>query len=259
MANWLKRHKNGILTGLGVGLTMLSTYFACKATLKVEKLSKKAVNDIEKLPKEERKKIEKEKAKVIVKEYSKAVVTEIAGVALIFSGYNGVKKDCGKLLTTVLANTALLANYKKCAKNEIGTETEAKIEEEAINLTCRENGIDRNDYCLFFGPEYSDIASGDGFADFGTLKDIERYANRRLNALNPGETINMVDILAWLQMEAYYGGIIDDLKGYGWQKGDVIDFGLFCGENLSKVEYVTYCNGFNDTIMLNFNCRKLKK
>lgn len=256
MGNWFRRHKNDILMWSGLALNAFGTFLACRATLKVEKECTKSIKKIEGKNGQEKKKIEKSEAKKLVKAYAGAVGVKILGTGLIIGGFDGVKKDCGKLLTAATGQILLLKDFEKQCQKELGTEKVEEIKQKCTNgiQNNRDNGINHNDFALFFGPEYSDIASGDGFVDFGTLKDIEKYAN---NYLNKHKNVTMEDIVCWLGMTDWYGGSVNNLKKYGWEHGDIVDFGLFCSENMSSAAYIAYCNGFNDTIMLNFNCKKL--
>ena len=153
---------------------------------------------------QEKKKIEKSEAKKLVKAYAGAVGVKILGTGLIIGGFDGVKKDCGKLLAAAAGQILLLKDFEKQCQKELGTEKVEEIKQKCTNSiqNDRDNGVNRNDFALFFGPEYSDIASGDGFVDFGTLKDIEKYAN---SYLEKHKIVTMEDIVCWLGMKDWFG------------------------------------------------------
>lgn len=256
--NWALAHKNDLLIGTGIGCLLGAVVEAALKTksniMKGEPLLNDSIDNNAYTQPTTR----TEKLINTAKTYAPSIALSLTGTALILKGVSNIKEDASNTLAAAAGAMYVLNKFKSNAEAKLGPVQAAVVERETLKEVWNEEhefGIERSDFALFFGPDYSEIASGDGFLDFNTLKDIERYGNKVLGRTG---RVTIVDVLSWLKI-VDYESIYDckKLEKFGWTYGDTIDFGLFCSSKLAEQQYIEYVNNLNDTVLLTFNAHKL--
>lgn len=257
--NWALAHKNDILVGAGIGCMFGAVVEAALKTktniMKGEPLLNDSIDNACTNPINTTR---TEKLKNVAKTYAPSIALSLTGAGLILKGVSNIKQESANTLAAAAGAMYVLNKFKDKAEAKLGPVQAAVVERETLKEVWNEEhefGIERSDFALFFGPDYSEIASGDGFLDFNTLKDIERYGNKVLGRTG---RVTIVDVLSWLKI-IDYEQLYDckKLEKFGWTYGDTIDFGLFCSSKLAEQQYIEYVNNLNDTVLLTFNAHKL--
>ena len=154
MKNSIEAH-TGVLTAVGIGVSLLGTVFACKATLKVNKEAEehtKLVQDAkancaeaqmdEKQTKKEVVKAYKRVAKDYVKAYLPSAIMLTVGYGLIVKAHNIEVAKNEALMTAYIGLEALFNKYRQSVAERYGEETEQDIMKEAQMKFAEEHQID---------------------------------------------------------------------------------------------------------------------
>ena len=154
MKNSIEAH-TGVLTAVGIGVSLLGTVFACKATLKVNKEAEdhtKLVEDTkancaeqnldEKQTKKAVVKAYKRVAKDYVKAYLPSAIMLTVGYGLVVKAHNIEVAKNEALMTAYIGLEALFNKYRQSVAERYGEETEQDIYKEAQMKFAEEHQID---------------------------------------------------------------------------------------------------------------------
>lgn len=122
----LNRNKAGILTGIGIGGFLYSSYLFCRQTARaVRKIdAKKRELDVEELTL-------KEKFMLCWRDYIFPFATSAASAALIIKSDNIQTRETGELLSAVMVSRSLLNDYKEAVQETISEKKQEEIEDKA--------------------------------------------------------------------------------------------------------------------------------
>lgn len=153
---FLKKHKAEIMLGAGVAASVAGTVMACKSTLKVDDILKKAETDREKIEKartelpeqysekDAKADLMKVKANTAVslgKLYLPTAVLSVVGYGLIVGSHCVLKKEIRELTAEVAAVTASFLTYRNNVKKQFGEDVDrALLTGKKVNVNVDENG-----------------------------------------------------------------------------------------------------------------------
>lgn len=251
------KHSPTICSIVGASLTLFGTGMVCKATYDHKE-------DIERCLKGCRSTSEiKESKKEIAKMYGKGVKTFariylpggaciFAGLFSILIGQNILSKRHLALLAAYESLDKSYRKYRKNVKEDLGEEADIcyrhnlAASEDADYYTPVDDDIfipdrDLSDFAVFFGQEYSELATDNPEANLGLLKGQEEYANALFHDQG---YLMLQDVYDMLGVDR----VAPD--GIGWVDGrgdNYIDFGIFNVRNGHAV------NGNEQVFLLDFN------
>lgn len=202
-----------------------------------------------------------------IKLYAPAIIFTAAGIAMILTGHNILKKRNIALMSAYTALDTAFSDYRKRVKNELGEEADYRFRTGAekvkmTDVTTDENGkvtktekdaynIDPNKnvpsmYAKFFD-ESSPYWREDPQLNLAFLRSRQCEANERL-FLKGHLTLNEVYEMLGIE-ETSYGALV------GWMLNDeghdgYVDFGIFDSRSKSARYFV---NGEDPNILLDFN------
>lgn len=143
LKNTVESH-TGILTGVGIGVALVGTVLACRATLKINNKSEehcklveetKKNAEIAQLDEKQTKKAVSKAYKMVAKDYVKAYLLPagflIAGFGLIVKAHNIEVARNEALMTAYIGLETLFNKYRDTVRERYGEETEQNIMTEA--------------------------------------------------------------------------------------------------------------------------------
>ena len=253
------------MVGVGSLSVVAGTIFACKETLRAEEVLDKCKADLREVQvttPDDKKSLVAAYGRNIArmgKLYAPAIVCIGGGLCTIIFGHKILNK---RYITVVGAYTVLnqdYRKYRKVIKDEYGPEADiyaahgVKLEKSKLEsigddpcYEIKNSDIfipdrDLSNSSIFWGAEYSIMASKNPEENFLTLRGQEEYANALFEEQG---YLYLNDVYAMLGVDK-----IDDL-GLGWVKGlgdDYIDFGIYSIKNGHAV------NGDEQVFLLDFN------
>lgn len=178
--NWALAHKNDILIGGGIGCLLGAVVEAALKTktniMKGEPLLNDSIDNAYTQPT-----TRTEKLKNAAKTYAPSIALSLTGTALILKGVSNIKQESVNTLAAAAGAMYVLNKFKDKAEEKLGPVQAAVVERETLKEVWNEEhefGIERSDFALFFGPDYSEIASGDGFLDLILSKILRGMVTR---------------------------------------------------------------------------------
>jgi hypothetical protein len=272
---WTKQNGPTILTGAGLVGFAVTTALAIRQTSKAQPVMDKIAANLEvaRGEKEESKDTPAAKAtqRELVKAYAKASLelAEVywpvaamgaASAVAIIAGHRTMLKRQASLVAAYSLLDAGFKAYRKKVAEVIGEDKEEELwrEQQAIALG-RERGLEAceriaaedtwpaSPYSFFFTEGNANWKPSPEYNKFFLVQQ-QNWANHRLQTVG---YIFLNEILSDLGIERTQAG-----QHVGWKIGQddsdqYVDFGIF---DISDEVKRAFVNGFEDTILLNFNC-----
>lgn len=237
--NWIFDHDTSILVGVGSVCTVLGAVLTAKAAVKIDR---KTTGEVKK--------------KEIVKEFAPGVA--ILGVS-IFCNVKSHLVDTerqAELAASLAGALGMFQNYRKNAVEKGVEEAETQYKQEVLDNHTEMYENDERKYTIFakyWGIDYSSLATGDPEQDRIFLQNAEKELTERLRTVG---RLSINEVYEYLCIEDAYGKPMKAFNGnkFGWKiapgRVDFVSFDIF-NRSVANVEFI---QGFNDTILLDFNC-----
>lgn len=273
----LRKHSPEILTAVGIGGVVAGTVMACVATTKLEKtmeVHKKELDDIHANPnpdeKEHRKEVVTAYAKTgwdLVKLYGPSAIVEATSIGCLLGSHKIMRNRNAALAAAYTTVSNAFESYKKRVADKIGEEAEKELRYDIRTEEVDEEYVDgkgkkkvrkktvktmseheKSPYSRFYAPG-CDGWSKDTGANVMTLGMKEDFLNKRLQVrgylfLNEAyEYLGIPPIREGQYLGWYYDPSNPNLH-------NCVDFGIYDCHDILKCDFV---NGFEDTILLDFN------
>ena len=273
----LRKHSPEILTGVGITGVVTGTVMACVATTKLEKTMdphRQKLDDIHENPNpdeaEHRKEVVSEYAKTawdLVKLYAPSVVVESASIGCLLGSHKIMRNRNAALAAAYTTVSKAFDSYKARVAEKLGDETEKQIrygireeevEEEYTdkkgNVKTRKKTVktmdskEKSPYSRFYACG-CDGWSKDVGANVITLGSKEDFLNKRLQVRG---YLFLNEVYEFLGIPPIREG---QYLGWFYNPNDptlhnCVDFGIYDCHDILKCNFV---NGFEDTILLDFN------
>lgn len=273
----LRKHSPEILTAVGIGGVVAGTVMACVATTKLEKtmeVHKKELDDIHANPnpdeKEHRKEVVTAYAKTgwdLVKLYGPSAIVEATSIGCLLGSHKIMRNRNAALAAAYTTVSNAFESYKKRVADKLGEEAEKElrygirteeVDEEYVDSKgkkkVRKKTVKTMDekihspYSRFYA-QGSDGWSKDPGANVVTLLNKQDFLTKRLQIrgylfLNEAyEYLGIAPIREGQYLGWYYNPEDPTLQNH-------VDFGIYDCHDILKCNFV---NGFEDTILLDFN------
>ena len=273
----LRKHSPEILTALGIGGVVTGTVMACVATTKLDKTMephKKELDDIHTNPnpdeKEHCKEITKAYAKTawdLAKLYGPAAIVEGCSIACLLGSHKIMRDRNAALAAAYTTVSNAFDSYKKRVADKLGEEAEKELrygirteevdeeyEDKKGKVKTRKKTVktmsdrEKSPWSRFYA-QGCDGWSKDPGQNVITLGAKESFLNKRLQLRG----------YLFLNEVYEYLGIAPIREGQylGWYYDpndptlhNCVDFGVYDCHDILKCNFV---NGFEDTILLDFN------
>jgi hypothetical protein len=209
MKNSIESH-TGVLTAVGIGVSVLGTVLACKATLKVKEASDehcKLIEDTkancaesEMTEKETKKELSKAYRHIglyYVKKFLPALGVSIVGYSLIVKAHNIEVAKNEALMTAYIGLEALFNKYRQTVSERYGEETEKDIMAETQQKFAENNVLEGpntpfvNGSCILFNDSCTDYTKGNPQANEFVLRTGE---NELVSKYNSGKRVYINDV-----------------------------------------------------------------
>lgn len=273
----LRKHSPEILTGLGIGGVVTGTVMACVATTKLDKTMephKKELDDIHTNPnpdeKEHCKELTKAYAKTawdLAKLYGPAAIVEGCSIACLLGSHKIMRDRNAALAAAYTTVSNAFDSYKKRVADKLGEEAEKELrydirteevdeeyEDKKGKVKTRKKTVKtmeekiHSPYSRFYA-QGCDGWSKDPGANVITLGAKEDFLNKRLQIRGYLFLNEVYEYLGIAPIrEGQYLGWYYDPKDPTLQNH--VDFGVYDCHDILKCNFV---NGFEDTILLDFN------
>ena len=203
MKNCIESH-TGILTGIGIVVSLVGTVVACRATLKVNEKSeehcklledtKANCTESQMTEKETKKEVSKAYRHIViyyVKKFFPAVGLLAAGFAIVVKAHNIEVAKNDALMTAYLGLEALFNKYRQEVSDRYGAEAEADIMQEAQMKFAEEHHIEDsntpfvNGSYILFNENCRDYQEGNPQANEFILRTGLRELVSKYNQLKP--------------------------------------------------------------------------